>query len=123
MDKPNYSDAAKRMSDAMNLHAVAKSQGWASFALADGSTDLTPYSSWSEAVRFKNWDRDNYLYLEIPPDGMPAHEAECVLKYARALHNAGYRIPGPDFNHDPSVPMFSWDKKSTINTLVKKKVY
>lgn len=96
-----YGDAARRMSDTMNLHAVAKSRGWAVFALADGrSPNLTPFPGYAEAIASTRWDRDNYLYLQIPAGGVgdPA-EMQACLDYARALHAAGYRMPDPrDFH-------------------------
>lgn len=96
----SYTDDARRMTDAMNLHAVCKSRGWAVFALADGRTDNVAYETRDEAVRAKRWDRDNFLYLEIPAGGVhdPAEMQGC-LDYARALHKAGYRLPDPrEFN-------------------------
>lgn len=98
-----YSDDAARMADVMNLHAVAKSRGWAVFALADGrSPDMTAYEDISDAYRAMRWDRDRYLYLQIPRDGVrdPA-EMQACLDYARALHKAGYRLPDPRDFHAP----------------------
>src|SRR5271154_6184950 len=92
-----YTDDARRMADTMNLHAVMKARGWAIFALADGrSPDNVAYEDIGEAHRAMKWDRDNYLYLEIPAGGVgdPA-ELQAVLNYARALHKAGYRLPDP----------------------------
>lgn len=114
-----YTDDAKRICNEMNLHAVAKSQGWVVFRLSDGSpVDHVPYPTRIEAVRHMRWDRDNFLYLEIAPDGMPsAAEAQGVLDYARALHDAGFRLPSPDFDFDNTMPAFGWDKKKTIRHL------
>lgn len=117
-----YTDDARRMADAMNLHAVAGSRGWAIFALADGrSPDNTAYEDLGDAHRAMRWDRDNYLYLQIPADGVsdPA-EMQAVLDYARALHKAGYRLPDPrDFNapdrgfpvHQPPVMRTDWARQ------------
>ena len=92
-----YSDDVRRVADEMDLHAVAGSSGWAVFALADGRpADHTPYESWTAAVKSTKWDRDNFMYLEIRPDGMPLREAEAVLRYARFIHSQGWRIPSPD---------------------------
>jgi hypothetical protein len=97
-----YSEAAARMADVMNLHAVVKSRGWAVFALADGTSDNVPYQDISDAYRAKKWDRDNFLYLQIPMGGVndPA-EMQACLDYARALHKAGYRLPDPRDFHAP----------------------
>jgi hypothetical protein len=95
-----YTDDARRMADVMNLHAIAKSKGWAVFALADGRSDNVPYEGYGDALRAKKWDRDNYLYLQIPAGGVndPA-EMQACLDYARTLHKLGARMPDPrDFN-------------------------
>jgi hypothetical protein len=108
-----FTDAASRIKYDMDLHAVAGSSGWAAFALADGSSDHTAYDTWSDAVKSKNWDRDNYMYLEIQPDGMPSvEEAKRVLHYARTIHTLGHRIPSPDWEHyqSMSMPYQSWDR-------------
>ena len=117
-----YTDAARRMADTMNLHAVVKSKGWAVFALADGrSPDMTPYENIGDAYRAMKWDRDNYLYLQIPAGGVndPAEMQGC-LDYARALHKAGYRLPDPrDFHapdrdfpvHQPPVMRRDWARQ------------
>lgn len=113
-----YTDAARRMTDAMNLHAVCRSRGIAVFALADGSTDNVAYETRDEAVRAKRWDRDNFLYLEIPAGGVsdPAEMQGC-LDYARTLHAHGCRLPDPgefrngarDFPfHAPPVMRSDW---------------
>ena len=84
--KRPYTDDARRMADAMNLHAVAKSKGWAVFALLDGRSDQTAYETLDDAHRSTTWRRDDYLYLEIPAGGVnnPA-EMQACLDYARAL--------------------------------------
>lgn len=113
-----FSDDARRIADEMTMHAVAKSQGWAVFSLSDGRPlDHCPYPTRTLAVRAAKWDRDNYLYLEIQPDGMQPKEAEAVLSYARALHNAGFRLPDPEFDYDASMPTFSWDRSKQIRHL------
>lgn len=97
-----YSDDAARMADTMNLHAVAKATGWAVFALADGRSDRTPYETYADALKAMKWDRDRYLYLEIPRGGVQdPSEMQGCLDYARTLHDMGARMPDPrDFNDD-----------------------
>lgn len=123
-----YSDAAARMADTMNLHAVAKSRGWAVFALADGRSDNVPYDDISDAYRAMKWDRDRYAYLQIPAGGVndPA-EMQGVLDYARTLHDMGARMPDPrdvrasdrDFPyHQPPVLRGDWARQ--IRELVRK---
>lgn len=116
-----YTDDARRMADVMNLHATLKSRGIAVFALADGRSDNIPYETLDDAYLAKRWDRDNFLYLEIPAGGVndPA-EMQACLSYARALHKAGYRLPDPrDFHapdrqfpvHQPPVMRGDWARQ------------
>ena len=116
-----FTDDARRMADAMNLHAVAKSKGWAVFALLDGRSDNTAYETLDDAHRSTKWRRDDYLYLEIPAGGVndPA-EMQACLDYGRALHKAGYRLPDPrDFHapdrhfpvHQPPVMRVDWARQ------------
>lgn len=121
MDDPEHKDlinCSRRVADAMNLHAVAKSAGWAAFKLSDGTSDNVPYARRVDAVRAMKWDRDNYAYLEIAPDGMTDKEAYHVFKYARFLYLKGWRLPDPDFDFDPTMPAFAWDQRSSARNLI-----
>lgn len=112
------SDAARRIADEMNLHAVAKSDGWAVFRLSDGRPfDHNPYPFRVAAVKATGWDRDRFLYLEIQPDGMQLQHAQACLDFARMLHDAGFRIPSPEFEFDPTMPLMPHDRRSTIRHL------
>lgn len=116
------SDEAKRISEAMTLHTLAGSAGkWASFRMSDGHEvqKLTAYDSHYDAMRHAKWDRDTTIYLEITPDGVPAHEAEGLLRYFRTLHAAGFRIPSPSFSYDPTMPLLKSDQLKTIRHLAR----
>lgn len=116
------SDAAKRISEAMTLHTLAGSAGkWASFRMSDGREVQpgTAYDSHYDAMRHAKWDRDTTVYLEIPPDGIPEAEAQGLLQYARQLHDAGFRIPAPDFSYDPTMPLLQADRDKTIRHLAR----
>jgi len=116
-DKP-YSDAARRIADEMTLHAIAKSEGWVAFRLSDGSPlDHAVYERRIDAVKAAGWDRDRFIYLEVQPDGMPLKEAQAVLDFARTLHDAGFRIPSPEFEFDPTMPLLPADRRRTIRHL------
>lgn len=107
------SDAAKRISEAMTLHTLAGSAGkWASFRMSDGRERQTgtAYDSHYDAMRAAGWDRDRTIYLEITPDGVPEHEAQGALDYARLVHDLGFRIPVPDFSYDPTMPLLMSDR-------------
>jgi hypothetical protein len=99
----NVSDAAKRIKDEADMHALAGAHGYFVVALADGRPlDHTAYETWADAVRAAKHDRDRHLFLEIQPDGMPsAREAEAVLQWARFCHDQGWRIPSPDWDGGP----------------------
>jgi hypothetical protein len=112
-----YSDDARRIADEMTLHAIAKSTGWAVFALATGRpANHMAYPRRQDAVRDMKWDRDNYLYLEI--HGMTPREAQAVLSYARFLHDQGWRLPDPEFDYDASMPTYSWDQLANARHLL-----
>ena len=116
-----WPDDVKRVCDSMNLHAVAGSHGWVAFSMADGKPlDNTPYPTWNDAVRAAKWDRDNYMFLEISPDGMQPNEAKACLTYARELSKAGFRIPSPDWEHGQamSMPLRKHDRKRMTRQLV-----
>lgn len=114
------SDAAKSIANAMTLHTIAGQAGqWASFRMSDGREvqPHTAYASHADAMRHANWDRDTTVYLEITPDGFPPHEAEGALRFARGLHDMGFRIPTPDFSYDPTMPLLKADRVRTIRHL------
>jgi hypothetical protein len=106
------------MADTMNLHAIVKTRGWAVFALADGKSDNVPYEDYGDALKSTRWDRDRFVYLQIPMGGVsdPA-EMQGYLDYARTLHDMGGRPPDPrDFHagnrdfpvHAPPVLRRDW---------------
>ena len=104
----------------MTLHTLAGSAGkWASFRMSDGREVQanTAYDSHYDALRHARWDRDTTVYLEITPDGVPPHEAQGALDFARTLHDAGFRIPAPDFSYDPTRPLLRADRVRTIRHL------
>lgn len=116
-------DCAKRIKDELDMHAVAGARGWAVFALADGTPlDHTAYDSWNAAVRAARWDRDNYAFVEIMPDGCPSYRAAAaILHYARTLSRGGYRIPSPDWDAGPlaaSMPAQPHDRRRMARQLI-----
>lgn len=116
---PALLDAARRIADEMTLHALAKAEGWCAFRLADGTPMFrgTCFPTRTEAVRWCRHDRDNVVYLETQPDAMGVHEAIACLKYARALHAAGFRIPAPEFEYDASMPGLRADRYKAVRHL------
>lgn len=121
--KPEWSDDARRMADAVTLAAVAGSYGcYMAFHLADGRpADRVPYATRYDAVRHMRWDRDRFVYVLVPPDGMQPKEADVCLKYARALHDAGFRLPDPEFTDVmPTMPALKSDQRLQIQHLLRK---
>lgn len=113
-------DAGKRISDEMTIHALAgKAGSWCAFWLADGRPMHrgVAYDSRTDSVRHARHDRDNVIYLEVQADGMQPDEAVQCLQFARALHNAGFRIPSPEFEFDPTMPLMRVDRLKTIRHL------
>jgi hypothetical protein len=122
MDKPLWSDDARRMADAVTLAAVAGSYGcYMAFHLADGrAADRVPYETRYDAVRAMHWDRDRFVYVLVPPDGMQPREADACLAYARALYDAGFRLPDPEFiDVMPTMPALKSDQRKQISYLTK----
>jgi hypothetical protein len=115
-----HNDAAKRMSDAVNLAAVNGSSGkWMAFKLSDGSTDHTVYDSRSSAVSHVSWPEHN-CFIQVDPNGMQLKEAEAVLGYWRQLHDAGGRFRDPGF-HMPFQPLLKSDQVNQIRILTRRK--
>jgi hypothetical protein len=118
-----YPADAQRMADTVTLMAIAGSAGmWAAFSLSDGrSPDNTPYPSRTEAVMYQRWDRDNFFYCLIPPDGMHPQDAQACLNYARTLHTQGFRLPDPEnLDKIPTMPLTTLDQRAQIRALIEK---
>jgi hypothetical protein len=96
---PAYSDAAKRCSDLVTLHATCGSvTRWVAIRLSDGGSDGAVYDSRAEAISHQL--RPEYCtYVCVPPGGMAPKEAEAVLWYWRQLVDANVR------DDDPAQPM------------------
>lgn len=98
-----HSDAARRASDAVNLHIAALGPGeamrrWVAIRLADGGSDGTLYASKRDAVRHQLREQQ-CAYVCLPPSGMNACQAESYLSAQRKLYAAGFRLVDPDDAH------------------------
>ena len=124
-ERSEWNDDVLRVADEMTMHAVAGMHGWVAFSMADGTPlDHAAYPTWGEAVKAARWNRDNYMFLEIQPDGMPYNEARAVLEYFRGMSKMGYRIPSPDWEAGPlasSMPMQPADRKKMMRQLARGK--
>jgi hypothetical protein len=99
-ERLRWPDPVLRVKDAMDIHAIAMSEGvteggYAVFRLSDGepmSNRLFP----SRAAARKEAEKktmDHLLILEAAPDGMPYREANACLQFERTLIAAGVRTP------------------------------
>lgn len=94
-----YSDAARRMSDAISLelsidpdHAYGK---YMAFKLRNGETDRVLYDTRTDAVRHQR-SMDPMCYVQIHPGGMLPQHCERFLAAHRQMYDDGYRIPHPE---------------------------
>jgi hypothetical protein len=111
-------DAAKRVSDAVNLAVFGEGVGkWMAFGLSDGRTDNVLYDSRYDAVDHQ-LSAAYYLYVRVAPGGMQPREASALLGYWRQLHDAGGRFHDPGFAM-PLMPLTGPDQKRQIQVLVK----
>lgn len=91
-----HSDAAKRLSDAYNLHySVGNLYGtdhhigkWLAVSLAEGKSDGVIYDSKYDAVTHQSQDEKYYAYIQIQPTSMSPCAAEAVLNWQRQLYDA-----------------------------------
>lgn len=80
-----HSDAAKRISDAYNLHVTcgARMGQVFAFALADGCSDGVLYDSRQDAVDHQRHNERNRGYARIAGGRMTVCEAAAVLRWQR----------------------------------------
>lgn len=96
-----FSDAARRMSDAVNLHVqalgVQASGRWVAIRLSDGGSDGVLYDYRRDAILHQLHEK-LCCYVRIPPFGqmMSTREAESYLTLHRSMYDAGYRLQDPD---------------------------
>lgn len=96
---PMWSDEAKRISDAVNMHSLFDSSHgkYLPISLQDGrplSNDL--YDLHRQAVNATLNKPGRYAILRIPFDGMPIEDAEKWLSLMRKIDDAGFRMTDPD---------------------------
>jgi hypothetical protein len=101
-----YSDAARRLSDAVNVHLLGQGTAvagrWIAARLSDGGSDGVLYDTKADAVRHQLHEQ-LCCYVMIPLDGMSPRQAENYLRFNRQLYDAGMRITDP--NAHTAMPM------------------
>lgn len=114
MMEETLSEAAKRMSSEVTMHAVLGNYGkWAAFALADGSSDHVAYDTRSDAISHQHHNEDRYTFILIPPAGMTLGEGMQVLTFWRLMRDAGYRATDPQL----AMPLTKEDQKRQIGSI------
>lgn len=94
-----HTDAAKRVSDAVNLHFAAlgfdSARKWIAVRLHDGSGGEQLYDSKRDAIRHQ---LDEFLCAYICLTGTPMSvcEAEIFMMTNRKAYDAGFRLADPD---------------------------
>ena len=115
---PQFSDAAKRLADAINLHIYA--QGDAAFfkiiafRLDDGRSDDALYDTRDDAIRHTRSKPGVWAYAQVQPNGSNPQEAEAALKWARFTYARGFRIDSHS-DPEPIMPL----RREAFNRLVR----
>jgi hypothetical protein len=128
MDNPALDEiqqAAMHVKGAMDMHALAGASGqYCVFYLGTGkpvTNDTYPARGIARQFAEKKTS-DALLILQVAPDGIPLKEAECCLKYERALYKGGYRTPDYDWESMNSalleMPRNDWDKRRMAKQLI-----
>lgn len=83
-DNGGHSDAAKRLSDTVNLHIAAGSRsGVIACRLSDGTSDGTVYPTRAEAVARQHHSERWYAFIRLQPGSMSVCAAASVLMMQR----------------------------------------
>jgi hypothetical protein len=115
-----YSAACHKCSDIITLAAQTGNTGqWVAIRMNDGGWDGTLYETRRDAVKHQFYEQF-CCYVKVPPGGMTAKEADAFLSYHRALYDAGFRLPDPEFQ-PPLMPLRKEDQVAQINALTKKR--
>ena len=87
-----YSDAARRISDAMTLHLLADKDGnrgkWLAFRLSDGTSDGVVYDD-PVAAADAQLHYKQCAYIQIHFGGITPRAASVMLDYYRRVYDAG----------------------------------
>jgi len=111
------SDAAKRCADIVTLASIAGSTGrFMAIRLQDGGSDQVPYDTRADAAGHQ-LHPEHCCYVLVPPGGMPAHEAEALLQYWRAVSRVA-RDGDPEIPL-PLMPLLAADRRRQIRALAK----
>lgn len=113
--RPGHSDAAKRFSDAYNLHrAAGTTRGWIAVAYADGQGGADVYDTRADAVRHM-WPREKrYFYADLrAAPSMSVCAAESVLRWKRIMSE----IEEPDSGMEVIPRLAAEDQEAQIRAV------
>jgi hypothetical protein len=103
-----YTDAARRMADAVNIHIAvqgfAASGKWVACKLADGASDGALYDTKMQAMTHQTMDEKYYAYVMIPPTGMTYGQAERYLMFVRQCYDNGFKVRESDGDRTALLP-------------------
>lgn len=114
-----HSDAAKRITDAYNLHRSADPYGnvgyWFAAALDDGSSQdgYTLYESKPDAIKHQKHNENWYTFIQIVPQNMTECDAEVMLKVARMIYAKGGRISN-GFSRHELIRRLGWEDQNAL---------
>ena len=120
-----HSDAAKRISDAYNLHLTAGAAfvrpgsmnpnvgRFLAFRLADGGSDGVLYDSYRDAVRHQHHDEKWRMYCRIVPHSMSVCSAESQLYIHRLFYERGWDLPDIDDRNGGRAPILLESQENT----------
>ena len=114
-----FSDDAKRLADAINLHIHAQGSDAffkiIAFRLEDGSSDGNLYDDRDDAIRHTKAKPGIWAFAQIHPTGSTPREASSALRWARfTYHDLGARIDSAD-DPEPIAPI----RREAFNQLVR----
>ena len=106
-------DAAKRMSDLINLKVVCHTweelvNGYMAFRLDDGGSDNVLYESKEQAVRHTDETRHAYFCFRQGMGGANPKDCQIFLDVNRAAHEAGVPLSNPETRRQPSLILSTW---------------
>jgi hypothetical protein len=106
-------DAARRMSDAINLKIVSHTweelvNGYMAFRLHDGTSDNVLYDSHAVAARHTDSKRCGYFCFRSGMGGVNARDCQILLEVWRAAADAGIPMAEPDAKRQPDLIISTW---------------
>lgn len=94
-------DAAKRMSDRLNLMLIAQpweilKTSWMAFKLADGDSDGVLYDTREDAIKHQLHENlCAYFFMRTALGGVTARDCQLFLDVHRQVYDAGGRLTEP----------------------------